>query len=128
MLQRELNTRAGFVYIISNIGSFGENIYKIGMTRRLDPLDRIRELGDASVPFKFDVHELIFSEDAPALENTLHQTFKANQVNKCNPKKEFYNIDLEKIKEVVKNNYNKTVDFTDYAEAQEYKDGLKMSN
>lgn len=126
VLEREQNTRAGFVYIISNIGSFGENIYKIGMTRRLEPMDRIKELGDASVPFQFDVHALIFSDDAPALENILHQTFKENQVNKINPKKEFYNIDLEKIKEVVKNNYNNTVDFTDYAEAYEYRETLKL--
>ncbi len=126
VMQREQNTRAGFVYIISNIGSFGENIYKIGMTRRLEPMDRIKELGDASVPFQFDVHALIFSDDAPALENILHQTFKENQVNKVNSKKEFYNIDLEKIKEVVRNNYNNTVDFTDYAEAYEYRESLKL--
>lgn len=126
VLQREQNTRAGFVYIISNIGSFGENIYKIGMTRRLEPMDRIKELGDASVPFPFDVHALIFSDDAPALENILHQTFKENQVNKINTRKEFFNIDLEKIKEIVKNNYNNTVDFTDYAEAYEYRESLNM--
>lgn len=126
VLQREQNTRAGFVYIISNIGSFGENVYKIGMTRRLEPMDRIKELSDASVPFQFDVHALIFSDDAPALENILHQTFKENQVNKLNARKEFYNIDLDKIKEVVKNNYNNTVNFTDYAEAYEYRESLKM--
>lgn len=126
VLSREQNTRAGYVYIISNIGSFGENIYKIGMTRRLEPMDRIKELSDASVPFQFDVHALIFSDDAPALENILHQTFKDNQVNKLNPKKEFYNIDLEKIKEVVKNNYNNTVNFIDYPEAYEYRESQKL--
>ncbi len=126
VLKREQNTRAGFVYIISNIGSFGENIYKIGMTRRLEPMDRIKELSDASVPFQFDVHALIFSDDAPTLENILHQTFKENQVNKLNSRKEFYNIDLEKIKEVVKNNYNNTVNFTEYAEAYEYRESLKL--
>ena len=126
VLQREQNTRAGFVYIISNIGSFGENIFKIGMTRRLEPMDRIKELSDASVPFQFDVHALIFSEDAPALENILHKTFKENQVNKLNARKEFYNIDLNKIKEVVKDNYNNTVNFTDYAEAYEYRESLKI--
>ena len=126
VLQREQNTRAGFVYIISNIGSFGENVFKIGMTRRLEPMDRIKELSDASVPFQFDVHALIFSEDAPALENILHKTFKENQVNKLNARKEFYNIDLNKIKEVVKDNYNNTVDFTDYAEAYEYRESLKI--
>lgn len=128
VLQREQNTRAGYVYIISNIGSFGENIYKIGMTRRLEPMDRIKELSSASVPFQFDVHALIFSEDAPGLENILHQTFKENQVNKVNPKKEFYNIDLDKIKDVVKNNYNNTVNFTDYAEAYEYRESIKIKS
>ncbi|HFM8168729.1 TPA: GIY-YIG nuclease family protein, partial [Enterococcus faecium] len=72
VLQRELNTRAGYVYVISNIGSFGEDIYKIGMTRRLEPMDRIKELSSASVPFEFDVHAMIFSEDAPSLETKLH--------------------------------------------------------
>jgi hypothetical protein len=124
---REQNTRAGYVYIISNIGSFGENIYKIGMTRRLEPMERIKELSDASVPFQFDVHALIFSDDAPALENILHQTFKENQVNKLNPRKEFYNIDLEKIKNIVKNNYNNTVNFTDYAEAYEFRESKKIA-
>lgn len=128
VLQREQNTRAGYVYIISNIGSFGENIYKIGMTRRLEPMDRIKELSSASVPFQFDVHALIFSDDAPTLENILHQTFKENQVNKINTKKEFYNINLDKIKEVVKDNYNNTVNFTDYAEAYEYRESLKIKS
>lgn len=128
VLQREQNTRAGFVYIISNIGSFGENVYKIGMTRRLEPMERIKELSDASVPFSFDVHALIFSDDAPALETILHKTFKNHQVNKLNSRKEFYNIDLNEIKEVVKNNYNNTVNFTDYAEAYEYREGLKLKD
>lgn len=127
VLHKEQNTRAGYVYIISNIGSFGENVYKIGMTRRLEPMDRIKELGDASVPFQFDVHALIFSEDAPSLENILHQTFKDNQINKLNPRKEFYNIDLGKIKEVVKENYNNTVNFTEYAEAYEYRESKKIA-
>ena len=75
VINREQNAKAGFVYIISNIGSFGENIFKIGMTRRLEPMDRIKELSSASVPFEFDVHAMIFSEDAPALESSLHQHF-----------------------------------------------------
>lgn len=128
VLQREQNTRAGFVYIISNVGSFGENIYKIGMTRRLEPMDRINELGDASVPFKFDVHAMIFSDDAPALESILHKTFEENRVNKLNPRKEFYNIDLSKIKDIVKRNYNATVNFIDYPEAEEYRESIKMLN
>lgn len=128
ILNREQNTRAGFVYIISNVGSFGENIYKIGMTRRLEPMDRINELGDASVPFKFDVHAIIFSDDAPALENILHKTFEQNRVNKLNSKKEFYNIDLNAIKEIVNKNYNATVNFIDYPEAAEYRESIKLLN
>ncbi len=91
-------TRAGHVYIISNIGSFGEQVFKIGMTRRLEPLDRIRELGDASVPFEFDVHAMIFSDDAPGLEKQLHRHFLGEQVNKVNPRKEFFRIGLPAIR------------------------------
>src|SRR5439155_7406688 len=85
-------TRSGHVYVISNVGSFGEDIYKIGLTRRLDPLERILELGDAAVPFRFDVHAVIFSEDAPALESTLHTVFADRAVNLVNPRKEFFGI------------------------------------
>lgn len=126
VLQREQNTRAGFVYIISNIGSFGENIYKIGMTRRLDPMDRVKELGDASVPFEFDVHAMIFSEDAPSLETILHNTFKNHQVNLVNPRKEFYNVSLDEIEKIVKENYNATVTFTHIAEAAQYRESVKI--
>ena len=125
--QREQNTRAGFVYVISNIGSFGEDVYKIGMTRRLEPMDRIRELGDASVPFDFDVHAMIFSSDAPALEAILHNTFKKNQVNKVNPRKEFFKVSLDDIEKVVKENYNATITFTKVAEALQYRESLKMA-
>lgn len=128
ILQREQNTRAGFVYIISNIGSFGEDIYKIGMTRRLEPMERIRELSSASVPFEFDVHAMIFSEDAPALETILHNTFKDKQVNLVNPRKEFYNVSLYEIEKVVKENYNATVKFTQIAEAAQYRESLKIRN
>ena len=126
VLQREQNTRAGFVYIISNIGSFGEQVFKIGMTRRLEPMERIDELSSASVPFKFDVHALIFSDDAPALEAILHQTFRSNQVNKVNPRKEFYRVDLEEIKKVVKENHNATVQFIDIPDAEEYRETLRI--
>lgn len=126
ILQREQNTRAGFVYIISNIGSFGENVYKIGMTRRLEPMDRVKELGDASVPFEFDVHAMIFSDDAPALETILHNTFKEHQVNLVNPRKEFYNVSLDEIEKVVKENYNATVTFTHVAEAAQYRESVKL--
>lgn len=94
-------TKSGNVYVISNIGSFGENVFKIGMTRRLEPLDRIKELGDASVPFEFDVHSMIFSEDAPKLERELHKKFMLNQINKVNPRKEFFKVNLTEIKTVV---------------------------
>lgn len=122
---RQSNTRAGFVYIISNIGSFGENIYKIGMTRRLEPMDRINELGSASVPFKFDVHAIIFSEDAPTLETTLHRHFKDKEINKVNPRKEFYKVDLEEIKRIVHEKFNNTVTFYDEPEAFEYRESLR---
>lgn len=126
VLEREQNTRAGFVYIISNIGSFGESIFKIGMTRRLDPMDRISELSSASVPFPFDVHALIFSEDAPALETLLHHHFQKRQVNKVNPRKEFFKVDLEEIKKLVLENHNATVQFVDMPDAAEYRETLRI--
>jgi hypothetical protein len=89
-IARAQMTRSGHVYVISNVGSFGEQVYKIGMTRRLDPMDRVRELGDASVPFHFDVHAIIFSEDAPGLENKLHRAFHQRRVNMVNERKEFF--------------------------------------
>jgi len=94
-------TKQGHVYIISNVGSFGENVYKVGLTRRLDPNERVRELGDASVPFPFDVHAMLKSDDAPALETTLHRTFVEKQLNKVNRRKEFFRLDLEDLKQVV---------------------------
>lgn len=116
-------TRQGWVYIISNIGSFGENVYKIGMTRRLDPMERVAELGDASVPFPFDVHAMIFSEDAPALETALHHAFEGNRTNLINGKKEFFNVPLSDIKEKVKElGYDAT--FEDDAVAPQYRDTL----
>jgi hypothetical protein len=92
-------TRIGHVYIISNIGSFGEGIVKIGMTRRLDPFDRVKELGDASVPFIFDVHAIIYSEDAPSLENSLHKKFSDRRINMVNNRKEFFRISLDELEE-----------------------------
>lgn len=126
VLQREQNTRAGFVYIISNIGSFGEQVYKIGMTRRLEPMDRIAELSSASVPFPFDVHALIFSDDAPHLETVLHQHFDKQRVNQVNPRKEFFRVDLEEIKKVVLENHNATVKFVDIPDALEYRETIKL--
>lgn len=126
VLLREQNTRAGFVYVISNIGSFGDDVYKIGMTRRLEPMDRIKELSDASVPFEFDVHAMIFSEDAPALENILHRTFRKKEINKVNSRKEFFRASLLDIKKTVKDNFNATVEFTEFAEAREYRESLRL--
>ena len=114
------------MYVISNIGSFGENIYKIGMTRRLDPQDRVDELGDASVPFRFDVHAMIFSEDAPALEAALHNAFEDKKVNLVNNRKEFFNVTLDEIEKVVKENYDKTVDFIKLPEAEQYRESMMI--
>lgn len=123
---REANQKAGYVYVISNVGAFGENIYKIGMTRRLDPQDRVDELGDASVPFNFDVHAMIFSNDAPSLEAALHRAFEDRKLNMVNTRREFFNVTLDEIKEVVKNNFDNTVEFIDYPEAEQYRISQKM--
>lgn len=123
---REANQRAGYVYIISNIGAFGENVYKIGMTRRLDPQDRVDELGDASVPFNFDVHAMIFSDDAPALETALHKAFEDRKLNMVNTRREFFNVTLDEIKEVVKENFDKTVEFVDVPDAEQFRVSQKM--
>ena len=123
---REANIKAGYVYVISNIGSFGENVYKIGMTRRLEPMERIDELGGASVPFKFDVHAMIFSDNAPALEAALHRAFENKKLNMVNKRREFFNVTLDEIEEVVKKNYDKTVEFIRLPEAEQYRESLKM--
>lgn len=119
-------TRKGNVYIISNIGSFGEDIFKIGMTRRLEPMDRVRELGDASVPFDFDVHAIIPSEDAPALESDLHNAFSDLRVNQVNHRKEFFRVPLQRVRELVQ---QKGVDasFTMTAEAFQYRESQAIS-
>src|SRR5690606_25285517 len=103
---REQNARAGYVYVISNIGAFGEGVYKIGMTRRLEPMERVDELGDASVPFRFDVHVLVFSDNAPTLEAKLHSHFAAGRLNKVNGRKEFFRADLKEIEAVIRANYD----------------------
>lgn len=123
---RVANKKAGYVYVISNIGAFGENIYKIGMTRRLEPQDRIDELGGASVPFKFDVHAMIFSDDAPGLEAALHRAFEDKKVNMINGRKEFFNVSLEEIEKVVKENHDKTVNFVKDPEAEQYRASLLL--
>ena len=124
---REQNAKAGYVYIISNIGAFGENVYKIGMTRRLEPMDRVDELGDASVPFAFDVHALIFSENAPALEAKIHEHFFKNRINMTNNRKEFYKADINEIEKVIKNNYDKVVDIVKIPPAEKYRESLRLA-
>lgn len=119
-------TRSGHVYIISNVGSFGEDVFKIGMTRRLEPLDRVRELGDASVPFAFDVHAMIYSEDAPSLENALHKKFNDLRLNKVNPRKEFFRVSLGDIRAATQE-MGLTAQFTMLAQAQEYRESLAMA-
>ncbi|WP_312977494.1 DUF4041 domain-containing protein [Stutzerimonas nitrititolerans] len=118
-------TRAGHVYVISNIGSFGEDMFKIGMTRRLEPTDRVRELGDASVPFEFDVHAMIFSEDAPTLEKQLHRHFLRQQVNKVNPRKEFFRLAIGDIKQELEVLGVQT-QWSMAAQAREYRETLKI--
>lgn len=114
-------TKSGHVYIISNIGSFGEDVFKIGMTRRLEPTDRVRELGDASVPFPFDIHAMIFSEDAPKLETTLHKVFVDNQVNKVNPRKEFFKVSISNIRNQIES-MNIQAKWTMIADAYEWRE------
>ncbi|MDD5360781.1 MAG: DUF4041 domain-containing protein [Ignavibacteria bacterium] len=118
-------TKRGNIYIISNIGSFGENVYKIGLTRRLEPLDRVRELGDASVPFHFDVHAMIFSENAPALENKLHLAFANKKVNMLNNRKEFFKVSIDEIEKEV-SNIGINAEFTKLPEAMEYRETLAI--
>ena len=119
-------TRRGHVYVISNIGSFGENVFKIGMTRRLEPLDRVKELGDASVPFSFDVHAMLYSEDAPSLEKELHKHFNRESVNKVNPRKEFFRTSLAEIKQMVDQQGVTEVHWTMKAEATEYRESIAI--
>lgn len=125
---RAANQKAGYVYIISNIGSFGEGVYKIGMTRRLDPVDRVDELGDASVPFNFDIHAMIFTEDAPKLEAALHRAFDDRKLNMVNTRREFFRVSLEEIESVVKENYDKTVEFIKIPSAEQYRQSLIIQN
>lgn len=116
-------TKIGYVYVISNIGSFGKDVYKIGMTRRLDPMERVLELSNASVPFPFDVHTFIYSEDAPALEADLHRRFDAKKVNSINYRKEYFHVTLDEIKAALE---EKGVDaqFVDEPDAFQYRESL----
>lgn len=120
-------TKSGNVYVISNLGSFGENVFKIGMTRRLEPMDRVRELGDASVPFPFDVHMMIASDDAPSLENALHRALHKLRINKTNPRKEFFKVDIETVARIVEENLGE-VRYVADAEALQYRQSLEMTD
>ncbi len=120
-------TRQGHVYVISNIGSFGENIFKIGMTRRLEPMDRVKELGDASVPFGFDVHAMIHSDNAPQLEKALHERFNGERVNRINLRKEFFNVSIIDIRHIIQS-MDIDVHWTMRAEALEYRESLVEKN
>lgn len=119
------NGKAGNVYVISNLGSFGDNTFKIGMTRRINPIERINELGSASVPFKFDVHSFIFSDDAVTLENELHKRLNNNRVNKINKRKEFFNVEIDELEEIVLN-INPTAEFNKTMIAEEYRQTLSQ--
>jgi hypothetical protein len=117
---RAANIRAGYVYVISNVGAFGENMVKIGMTRRLEPMDRVKELGDASVPFTFDVHALFFAEDAVGIEATLHRTFAEQRVNKINTRREFFYVKPAEVLDVLKEHRVEVLEFTTDYLAEEF--------
>lgn len=118
-------TKLGHVYVISNVGSFGEGVFKIGLTRRLEPEDRIQELSGAAVPFGFDVHAMIFSDDAPALESAFHQKFSQNRLNMMNPRKEYFRATLDEIVNFAELQGVK-VEFTKVAEARQYRESEAM--
>jgi len=120
-------TRAGYVYVISNVGSFGDGVLKIGMTRRLEPMDRVKELGDASVPFPFDVHMMVSSDDAPTLENALHRALHKVRLNKMNPRKEFFRANVDEILAIVKDSHGE-VEYVADAEALEFRQSLEVSD
>ena len=116
-------TKSGFVYIISNVGSFGEEVVKIGLTRRVDPFDRVRELGDASVPFLFDIHAMIYTDNAPELEDALHKDFSAKRINMSNMRKEFFKVGIDEVEEAVKRLSPDSHFFRD-VEAREFKETI----
>lgn len=121
LAERAANTRAGHVYVISNIGAFGERMVKIGMTRRLEPMDRVRELGDASVPFRYDVHALFFSEDAVGLEAALHRRFADRRVNMVNPRREFFYATPSEVRDALADLNGHLLEFTEVPEAEEFR-------
>lgn len=124
---RAANIRAGYVYVISNVGAFGGRMVKIGMTRRLDPMDRVRELGDASVPFGFDVHALFFSDDAVTVEADLHRRFADRRVNRVNTRREFFYASPAEVRDVLSEVAGNLLEFTEEPEAEQYRLSLQMA-
>lgn len=117
---RTANIRAGYVYVISNRGSFGQHIVKIGLTRRLEPMDRVKELGDASVPFPFDVHAIFFADDAVTLENELHQAFADERVNRINERREFFFATPDQVRRVLADKVGNLLEFNEHPEATQF--------
>ena len=125
-ISRAQLTKSGFVYVISNVGSFGEGVYKIGMTRRMEPMERVYELGGASVPFHFDLHVMLYSDNAPELEGALHRLFDDRRLNLVNPRREFYrDLTLEEIETFVKSK-GLSAQFVSLPEAKEYRETIAM--
>ena len=124
-ISRAQITKSGHVYIISNIGSFGDNIYKIGMTRRLEPIDRVKELGDASVPFAFDIHGMVYADNAPELESKIHRQFETRRINLINPRREFFSVSLDEIEKWAKDE-NLNLQLTKIVEAREYRESMAI--
>jgi hypothetical protein len=123
---RAANIRAGYVYVISNRGAFGDDVVKIGLTRRLEPTERVAELSGASVPFRFDIHTLFFSEDAVTLENELHKHFATRAVNQANPRKEFFFASPSEVRDVLMEKVGNLLEFTEHADATEYLQSIKQ--
>ena len=123
---RAANIRAGSVYVISNVGSFGDHVVKIGLTRRLDPGERVRELGDASVPFRYDVHALYFSKDAVTLEQKLHERFAEQRINRVNARREFFRVTAAEVKQAMQELAGDLLEFADVPEALEYRQSLSL--
>jgi hypothetical protein len=126
-ISRAQITKSGHVYIISNIGAFGTGVYKIGMTRRLEPIERVYELSGASVPFKYDIHGMIYSENAPQLENQLHKLFSKSRVNRANNRKEFFKVTIDEIEKEVKK-IDENIELIKTSEARQYRETLLMNN
>lgn len=123
---REAHAKAGYVYVISNVGAFGKDVIKIGVTRRLEPIERINELGDASVPFRFDVHALVFSDHAYKLEKALHDRFAKQRMNQVNNRKEFFKIPLEEVQKAIIQEFGgNSVEFHMQPEAKEFRQSIE---